>query len=97
MTGWKDLGDIVIGVYQSRDYSEKIACAIYAENYGEAGASEYRSKKHGLPEPICFEESSLFWAPDSAKFHTLIYVNDDTANGSHYFTTGELVGRITNP
>ncbi len=97
MTGWKELGEIVIRAYQRLSDSEKADCAIYAENYGQAGAIKYYSQKHGLPEPVCFSESFLFWAPDSAKFHTLIYVNDDTADISHYFTTVDLIGRITDP
>ncbi len=97
MTGWKELGDIVIKAYQSLSDSEKVDCAIYAENYGQAGAIKYYGKKYKLPEPICFSESFLFWAPDSVKFHTLIYVNDDKREVSYYFTTVELVGRITDP
>lgn len=97
MTGWKELGYIVIRAYQSLRDSEKADCAIYAENYGQAGAIKYYSKKYGLPEPICFEESFLFWAPDSANFKMLIYVNDDTADVSHYFAAVEMMGRITDP
>ncbi len=97
MTGWKELGDIVIKTYNSLSDSEKADCVIYAENYGEAGAIKYYGKNYGLPEPVCFSESFLFWAPDSAKMNTLIYVNDDTGDVSYYFTTVELVGRITDP
>jgi hypothetical protein len=97
MTGWKELGDIVIKAYHSLSDSEKVDCAIYAENYGEAGAIKYYAEKYGLPEPISFEESFLFWAPDSSTFKTLIYVNDDTSDVAYYFTTVELVGRITDP
>ncbi|MDZ7333292.1 MAG: glycosyltransferase family 39 protein [candidate division KSB1 bacterium] len=97
MTGWKELSDIVIKAYQSLSDSDKSDCVIYAENYGQAGAIKYYAEKYGLPEPVCFSESFLFWAPDSANFKTLIYVNDDTNDVSYYFTTVELVGRITDP
>ncbi|MFZ5519534.1 MAG: glycosyltransferase family 39 protein [Candidatus Zhuqueibacterota bacterium] len=97
MTGWKELGDIVINTYQSLSDSEKASCAIYAENYGQAGAIVYFSRFDNLPEPISFEESFLFWAPDSADFETLIYVNDDTSEIVRYFASVELAGRITDP
>jgi hypothetical protein len=97
MTGWKELADIVIQTYQSLPDSEKAHCAIYAENYGEAGSIKFHSKKYGLPEPISFSGSFLLWAPDSANFKTLIYVNDDTADVRYYFTTVKKVGQITNP
>jgi len=97
MTGWKELGEIVIQTYHSLSDAEKSRCAIYAENYGEAGAIAYFSRHDHLPEPISFEESYLFWAPDSADFQTLIYVNDDTTEIARYFTTVELAGQITDP
>jgi len=97
MVGWKELADIVIQTYQDLSDSEKVCCAIFAENYGEAGSIKYHSKKYGLPEPISFSGSFLFWAPDRININTLIYVNDDTGDVSYYFTTVEQVGRITNP
>ena len=97
MVGWKELADIVIQTYQSLADSEKTHCAIYAENYGEAGSIKFHSKKYRLREPISFSGSFLFWAPDSANLKTLIYVNDDTGDVSYYFTTVEKVGEITNP
>ncbi len=96
MVGWKELGDVVISAYQSLSDSEKADCMIYAENYGEAGAIAYYGKRHGLPEPVCFSESFLFWAPDSVDLKTFIYVNDDTADVSHYFISVKQVGSITN-
>lgn len=97
MVGWKELADIVIQTYQNLPDSEKASCAIYAENYGEAGAIKFHSKKYGLTEPISFSGSFLFWAPDSANLNTLIYVNDDTGDVSYYFTEVKQVGHITNP
>lgn len=97
MTGWKELGDIVHKTYDSLSDSEKAHCVIYAENYGQAGAIKYYTQKYGLPEPVCFSESFLFWAPDSADFNSLIYVNDDTCDVSYYFTAVRLMGRITDP
>ena len=97
MVGWKELADIVIQTYQSMPDSERAVCAIFGENYGEAGSIKFHSKKHGLPEPISFSGSFLFWAPDSFDKKILIYVNDDTADVAYYFSTVEKVGQITNP
>ncbi|UCE05460.1 MAG: glycosyltransferase family 39 protein [bacterium] len=97
MVGWRELAEIVIQTYQSLPDSEKAFCAIYAENYGEAGSIKFHSKKYGLPEPISFSGSFLFWAPDSADLKTLIYVNDDTGDVSYYFNEVKKVGHITSP
>lgn len=97
MVGWNELADIVIQTYQSLSDSEQGNCVIYGENYGEAGAIKFHGKKCGLPEPVSFSGSFLFWAPDSFSKKILIYVNDDTNDVNYFFTTVEKVGEITNP
>jgi len=97
MVGWKELADIVIKTYQSLSDSDQANCVVHGENYGEAGAIKFHSKKYGLPEPVSFSGSFLFWAPDSFNKEILIYVNDDTNDVAYYFTTVEKVVEITNP
>jgi hypothetical protein len=97
MTGWRELAEIVIRTYQDLSEAEKADCAIYAENYGQAGAIKYYGKRYGLPEPVSFNETFVFWAPDSVKAGTLIYVNDELGEDIQYFF-GEikLAGQVDN-
>lgn len=97
MTGWKELAGIVIQTWQSLSDSERAECAIFASNYGEAGCIKFYGKKLGIPEPICFDGSFLFWAPDTSRIKTLIYVDDDAENISRYFEKVEKIGQITDP
>jgi len=96
MIGWEELANVVIKTYNSLSDSERARCAIYAENYGEAGAIKYYGKKHGLPEPVSFNESFVFWAPDSVVSGPLIYVNDEIEEISYFFAEVRQVGKITN-
>jgi len=97
MTGWRELAEIVIKAYQNLNETEKASCAIYAENYGHAGAIKYHGKKHGLPEPVSFHETFLLWAPDSVNISTLIYVNDELGEDiQHFFANIELAGQVNN-
>ena len=97
MTGWRELSDIVIKAYRDLSDQEKDSCAIFAENYGQAGSIRYFSKDLNMPEPLSFSDSFLFWAPDSINITTFIYVNDDTTEMSYYFEDIQLAGRITDP
>lgn len=97
MTGWKELTDIVDSTFDTLPPAEQKVTGIYAENYGEAGAIRYFDKHKKIPEPICFNGSFLFWAPDSVHGTTLIYVNDDTSGIRKLFHEVTLAGRITNP
>ncbi len=97
MTGWRELAEIVIKTYQNLNAAEKSNGVIYAENYGQAGAIRYHGKKFGLPEPVCFNETFVLWAPDSVKLSTLIYVNDELGEDiQHFFANIELAGQVNN-
>ncbi len=99
MIGWKALADIVADAYNQLSEAEKAKCAIYAENYGQAGAIKYYGKSAALPEPVSFHGSFLYWAPENiAGFETLIYVNhglsEDILSG---FENIREIGRLTEP
>jgi len=97
MTGWKELADIVDSTFNALPSEEQKMTGIYAENYGEAGAIHYFNKHKDIPEPISFNGSFLFWAPDSIRGSTLIYVNNDTTDVGKLFQEVTLAGSITNP
>jgi hypothetical protein len=97
MTGWAEIAQIVINTYNGLSAEEKSRCAIYCENYGQAGAVKYHGKKYGLPEPVSFSDNYLLWAPDSVKADILIYVNDELGEDiSEYFAEIKLAGQLTN-
>lgn len=97
MTGWRELAEIVIRTYDGLSAAEKAHTAIYAENYGQAGAIKFYGKKRGLPEPVSFNESFVLWAPDSAALRTLIYVNDELGEDLlPHFANIELAGQVNN-
>ncbi|MCA9742112.1 MAG: glycosyltransferase family 39 protein [Deferribacteres bacterium] len=98
MTGWEELAQKVSVVYNNLEPAERAKTAIYAENYGQAGAIRYFGRKYGLPEPVSFSGSFLFWAPDSVDMKTLIYVNDDPGPDIYaLFGSVEIVARIEDP
>lgn len=97
MVGWQELADIVIRTYSGLSEEEKAGSAIYASNYGQAGAIKYFGKKYGLPEPVCFNATFLLWAPDSVNFTTLIYIDSDLDEDiASYFGDIRQVGRLSN-
>jgi hypothetical protein len=98
MLGWEELTAIANKAYQM--VSDKKACFIYCENYGQAGAITVIGKKFGLPEAICFSESFRYWIP--MKFDpdptTVIYINDKPGKDVRLlFSKITNVGSISNP
>jgi hypothetical protein len=76
MLGWEEIADLVGQAWQTM--GDKTTAAIYAENYGLAGAIEHFGKKYDVPQVLSFSDNYRYWLPDSLPpdFETLIYVND---------------------
>lgn len=97
MVGWSELGNLVIGTFQKLTPEEQAQCAIYAENYGQAGAINYYGKDFGLPEPVSFSDNFLLWAPENISAHTLIYVNYEPEDMGQLFNEYRVIDTISNP
>ena len=75
MTGWKELAQKVSAVYLQLDENERNDCAIFCDNYGQAGAVMFYGKKDRLPQPISLNDSFVFWSPDSLSNRNMIWVH----------------------
>lgn len=98
MLGWEELTQLVSKAYQQT--GDKSRVVIYCENYGQAGAVAIIGKKYGLPEPVSFHESFLYWAPGhlSTTIQEFIYVNNELGDDiPQLFGEIKLVGSIQNP
>lgn len=97
MTGWSEIAAVVDSTWNSLPAAEKKSTGIYAEQYAEAGAIHYFDRDKKMPDVISFDDSFLFWAPDSVRGSTLIYVNDDTSGIRKLFEDVTLAGTLKNP
>ena len=95
--GWPQLVAEVARVYHALPAGERARTAIFANNYGEAGAIDRLGPGFGLPPAIGTVNS--YWArgPGDPPPQTVI-VLDDTADGiSHTPATCTLAGRVRIP
>jgi hypothetical protein len=98
MLGWEELTQSAARAYQMVTHKEN--CIIFCENYGQAAAISVLGKKYGLPEAISFNDSFLYWVPDSFAhaINEFIYVNDELgADVEHIFSDITITGKISNP
>jgi hypothetical protein len=98
MIGWEELTAVAARAYES--VSDKKACFIYCENYGQAGAITVIGKKYGLPEAVCFSESFRYWFPRSFSpdIKSFIYINSKLGDDvKSFFRKITVVGSITDP
>jgi hypothetical protein len=98
MLGWEELAQSAARAYQMVTHKEN--CIIYAENYGQAAAVSVLGKKYGLPEAISFNDSFLYWVPDSFahEITEFIYINDELGKDvAHLFKDIKITGGISDP
>jgi hypothetical protein len=97
MTGWHELTGYVAKAYSQLSTEEQKKCTIYAErNYGDASAIHFYGKEYDLPDAITFNESYVFWAPDSIPDGPFIYVNGEIGELKDVFNNITEVGRVRN-
>jgi hypothetical protein len=75
MTGWKEIGQKVSDIYMNLGEDRK-NCDIWCYHYGQAGAVMFYGKAINIPQPISFNESFIYWAPDSLEKDYMIWVHD---------------------
>jgi hypothetical protein len=63
MHGWPEMVDSVARVYRTLTPEEQAGCAIYCQNYGEAGAIDVLGRKAGLPPAMSGHNSYWLWGP----------------------------------
>ena len=95
--GWPELAGQVAAVYQALPETERARTAIYANNYGEAGAINRYGPALGLPTAISGINS--YWARGYGDVPptTVIVLGDDAEGVADTPATCTLAGRIRIP
>ncbi len=85
------------GVYRGLPPAERARTAIYANNYGEAGAIDRYGAQYGLPPAISGINSYWYRGYGTPPPTTVIVLGDDAEGISDTPATCTLVGRIRIP
>ena len=63
MFGWPEQVALLARVYHSQPPEEQAKCALFASNYGQAGAIDYFGPALGLPKAISNHNTYFLWGP----------------------------------
>ena len=95
--GWREMAEETARVYKSLPPEEQARTAIFANNYGEAGAIDFFGPRLGLPESICNHQSYWLWGPRDYDGSIVIVLGSDGTGDREHFQTVEAVGRVEHP
>jgi hypothetical protein len=75
--GWDEMTAAVAGVYHTVPADLRSKTAIFAQNYGEAGAIDQFGPKYGLPAAISGHQNYFLWGPRDYTGESVIVMHGD--------------------
>lgn len=90
--GWEGLVADVARVYRALPADERAKAAIFASNYGEAGALHLYGPRYGLPWAICAHQNHSFWGPGDARGDVVIWLQWGKRHLDPMFASVEQAG-----
>ncbi|MFL6209630.1 MAG: ArnT family glycosyltransferase [Pyrinomonadaceae bacterium] len=97
MFGWPELTATVADVYHRLPPREQGRCAIFARNYGEAGAIDFFGPRYGLPKSIGKHQNYWLWGPRDYTGECVITVGERLKDVQKTFDQVEQVATFTHP
>jgi len=80
MFGWPEKARAVAQAYDSLSAEERAAAAVFAGNYGRAGAVDFFGRELGLPPAVCSHNSYWIWGPGDASGAVTIVLGGERAD-----------------
>jgi hypothetical protein len=98
MFGWEEIAQRVAAYYHTLSPEEQKKTAIFANNYGDAGAIDFFGLKYGLPKSIGNHQSYWIWGPRQYTGESLIVLGDsDERNMQTKCTSYSIIGDTKHP
>jgi hypothetical protein len=95
--GWEEMTREVARIYNALPPDERASTAIFANNYGEAGAIDFFGPKYGLPKAIGNHQNYWLWGWRDYTGGTVIVLGSDGSGDRALFKTVDVAGRAEHP
>ena len=97
MFGWEEMTAKVAEVYHSLPPEERRRAAIFAGNYGEAGAIDLFGERYNLPKAISSHQSYYLWGHRDYDGSVVIILGDEKEDAEEFCESVEQRTRVGVP
>jgi hypothetical protein len=95
--GWEEMTATVARVYNGLPQDVRAKTAIFAQNYGQAGAIDFFGSKYGLPNAISGHQNYYLWGPRGYTGESMIVLEGRREELEKLFESVEKAGRVEHP
>lgn len=95
--GWEEMVAVVGKAWSQIPPDQRADCAIFGQNYGQAGAIDFFGPRYGLPPAISGHQSYFLWGPRGYSGNCMIVPGDRREVLEKLFERVEYVGTSDNP
>ena len=95
--GWREMAQVVADAYFKLPAEERKDCAIFGQNYGQAGAIDFFGAKMGLPNALSGHQSYFYWGPRGYTGSCMIVMGNRYEVLARKFESVEKVGTVFHP
>ena len=95
--GWREMAQVVSDAYHKLPQEEQKSCAIFGQNYGQAGAIDFFGAHMGLPAALSAHQNYFYWGPHGYTGACMIVMADRLERLHRLFESVEFAGRVEHP
>ena len=95
--GWQEMTQTVADAYNALPADVRPKTAIFAQNYGQAGAIDLFGPRYGLPKAISGHQNYFLWGPRGYTGESMIVLDDTQENLEKLFASVQKVAHVSHP
>jgi hypothetical protein len=90
--GWNEIVAETAVAWNQIPVEERHDCAIFAQDYGQAGAIDFLGRRYGLPRAISGHQTWFLWGPRGYSGNCMIVLDDNRETLERLFNDVKFVG-----
>ncbi|MGB9069883.1 MAG: glycosyltransferase family 39 protein [Candidatus Acidiferrales bacterium] len=90
--GWQEIVDETAVAWNQIPAAERSDCAVFAQDYGQAGAIDFLGRRAGLPAALSGHQTYFLWGPRGYSGACMIVLGDHRAKLEQLFDNVRYVG-----
>jgi 4-amino-4-deoxy-L-arabinose transferase-like glycosyltransferase len=90
--GWQEIVDEAAVAWNQLPLGDRPDCAIFAQDYGQAGAIDFLGRRYGLPPALSGHQTYFLWGPRGYSGNCMIILGDHRQRLEQIFNSVRYVG-----